>query len=167
MIEGSDAVICVLGHVSGSPNNLMQKSIENIISAMKVNSMFEFLVYEIQEHHVSRLVYLTGTAIDDPEDGKGSFSRTFANGLFKAFAAKIANDHQAAHNYVRSNAEGIQWINTRPPRLTKKPKTGNYKVKSFAPIGLGSSLSYPDLADFMLSCVGNDDWVNKSPVVYS
>ena len=48
---------------------------------------------------------------------------------------------------------GLDWTIVRPPRLTNKPRTGNYRVREGHLPGFGFTISRADVADFMIETV--------------
>lgn len=48
---------------------------------------------------------------------------------------------------------GLDWTIVRPPRLTNKPRTGNYRVREGHLLGFGFTISRADVADFMIETV--------------
>src|SRR5690348_13841633 len=74
VVQGSDAVISVLGQSKDSPRDMQTVAITNIIAAMN-------------KYGVKRLVSLTGAGVDDPRDRP-----KFANHLIK-MALKLMSGH--------------------------------------------------------------------------
>jgi uncharacterized protein YbjT (DUF2867 family) len=48
-------------------------------------------------------------------------------------------------------ASGLDWTIVRPPRLTDKPRRGEYQIAVNRHLAHGSMLSRADVADYMLT----------------
>ena len=56
---------------------------------------------------------------------------------------------------------GLDWTMVRPPRLTDKPRTGEYRVKEGHLPRFGFTISRADVADFMIKAGENHTSVGK------
>jgi putative NADH-flavin reductase len=56
---------------------------------------------------------------------------------------------------------GLDWTIARPPKLTPKPYTGRYRVREGHLPPFGFSISYADVADFMIKAVQNRSLIGK------
>jgi len=56
---------------------------------------------------------------------------------------------------------GLDWTIARPPKLTPKPYTGKYRVREGHLPAFGFSISYADVADFMIKAVQNRSLIGK------
>src|SRR5882762_2289948 len=56
---------------------------------------------------------------------------------------------------------GLDWTIARPPKLTPKPYTGRYRVREGHLPPFGFSMSYADVADFMIKAVQNRSLIGK------
>jgi putative NADH-flavin reductase len=56
---------------------------------------------------------------------------------------------------------GLDWTIARPPKLTPKPYTGKYRVREGHLPAFGFSISYADVADFMIKAVQNRSLMGK------
>ena len=56
---------------------------------------------------------------------------------------------------------GLDWTIARPPKLTPKPFTGKYRVREGHLPAFGFSISYADVADFMIKAVQNRSLIGK------
>jgi putative NADH-flavin reductase len=56
---------------------------------------------------------------------------------------------------------GLDWTIARPPKLTPKPYTGRYRVREGHLPPFGFSISYADVADFMIKAVENRSLIGK------
>lgn len=56
---------------------------------------------------------------------------------------------------------GLDWTLARPPKLTPKPYTGRYRVRVGHLPAFGFSISYADVADFMIKAIENRSLIGK------
>jgi len=56
---------------------------------------------------------------------------------------------------------GLDWTIARPPKLTPKPYTGKYRVREGHLPAFGFSISYADVADFMIKAVQSRSLIGK------
>jgi len=145
-LAGADAVVSVMGHVSGSPKDLMAQLARHLVPAMK-------------KQGVSRLVTLLGAAVHDPAD-PGSFGSLVMLGMMKLLMRHLLEDAEAHARLVRES--GLEWTIVRPPRLTEGPRKGEYRTGHFG-LGPSAQLSRADLADFMLRQLTDDTFVRQAP----
>lgn len=148
VVAGSDAVISVVGHVGGSPEDLQTRAAENIVAAMK-------------KHGVKRLVSLTGAGVRDPGDRPKLVDKVF--GLALRVLQKAVLEDAARHAEVIKTS-GLDWVIVRGPRLTEGPKKGEYRV-GLVGTNSGTQISRADLAEFLLKQVATDDHLRQMPVV--
>lgn len=149
-VEGTDAVLSVLGQTKGSPPDLVTRATENIIAAMKA-------------HGVERVLTLTGAGVPDPKDKPKVVDRVFTFLLKRISGAVLEDGKQHA---ARLKASGLEWTVVRGPRLTNGPHTGRYRV-GFVGKDSGVQISRADVADFMLKELQNPRFVHQMPVVTS
>ena len=56
---------------------------------------------------------------------------------------------------------GLDWTIVRPPRLTDKPSSGNYRVREGHLPRFGFNIARADVADFMIRTVENRNFIGK------
>jgi putative NADH-flavin reductase len=56
---------------------------------------------------------------------------------------------------------GLEWTIVRPPQLTDKPRTGNYRIREDHLPRFGFKISRADVADFMIRIVENRNSIGK------
>lgn len=148
VVQGSDAVISVLGQSKDSPRDMQTITITNIIAAMN-------------KYGVKRLVSLTGAGVDDPRDRP-----KFVNHLIK-MALKMMSGHvlKDAENHADAiRKSNLDWVIVRGPMLTDGPHTGNYRV-GWVGVNTGSRISRANLADFILKQTTDTTYLGQAPVV--
>lgn len=148
VVQGSDAVISVLGQSKDSPRDMQTVAITNIIAAMN-------------KYGIKRLVSLTGAGVDDPRDRP-----KFANHLIK-LALKMMSGHvlKDAENHAGAiRKSDLDWVIVRGPMLTDGPHTGNYRV-GWVGVNTGARLSRANLADFILKQTTDTTYLRQAPMV--
>lgn len=148
VVQGADAVVNVAGHVKGSPTDLQQRAISEVLTAMA-------------NHGVRRLVTLTGAGVRTDGDEPTPIDRAFRFALEKLQPALLA-DSEA---YVaRVRAGDTDWTVARAPRLTPG-RTGSYRVARHVGKSTGTKLARGDLASFILDELEQGQYVGALPVV--
>ena len=56
---------------------------------------------------------------------------------------------------------GLEWTIVRPPQLTDKPRTGNYRIREDHLPRFGFKIARADVADFMIRIVENRNSIGK------
>ena len=69
--------------------------------------------------------------------------------LGRLFLPRTVTDASGMEDVFRKS--GLDWTIVRPPRLTDKPRTGNYRVREGHLPSFGFTVSRADVADFMLA----------------
>ncbi|MEX2369322.1 MAG: NAD(P)H-binding protein [Candidatus Paceibacterota bacterium] len=149
-VAGVDAVVSVIGHISGSDPRLQTKGITNIITAM-------------QAAGVERLISMTGAGVTDPDDvpqGGGVILTKLINLIDKD---RIADGREHAEVIRRS---GTNWTIVRCPKLTNRPRTGEYQT-GYIKAGLFNTIARADVADFILRCLENREYIHAAPIIVS
>jgi putative NADH-flavin reductase len=140
-VENKDAVISAIGGKMNEPTNLFSAGNMNLLNAMKKAT-------------VNRAFFISASAVEiSPVQ---SFMVRF---ITKYILQKLLGwgyaDQRVMEKIVKES--GINWTIMRPPRLTNKPATGNYRfaINSFLKKCL--SISRADVAGFMISNVNNKE----------
>lgn len=148
-VDGSDAVISVLGHAKGSPDDVLARAAANLVAAMDAGG-------------VERLVVLSSPAVADAADRPGLFYRA-ARVLLGVVMPSVVRDHRAQARLVEES--DLAWTIVRGPLVfTDGPHTGRYHA---GPVTRESRarISRADLADFMLAAATNGRFVRTAPLV--
>ena len=145
-MEGQEAVFCAIGPRSLGKTDLQEKSLRNVVAAM-------------QKHGVKRIVNLSAWGCGD--------SRTKAPFFFRALILPlmlkgIFEDKERGEAHLLSSS--LEFVNVRPGRLLTSPGRGGVR-SSLEPAGLKSSMTYEDLAAFMVRQLTENQWVRRSPLV--
>lgn len=147
-VAGCDAVVCVLGHVKGSPPTLQADGTRNVVDAMRA-------------HRVDRIVSLSGGGLSSPHDRPRLPDRAI-RGLLKATAGHVLADAQRHLGLLE--ASGLKWTVVRAPRLSERPGRGQYRV-GWVGVNASTQISRDDLADFIVTQVDDSRFVGEMPFV--
>ena len=143
-----DAVVSVLGPAKGSPDDLMPKAADAILSGMSA-------------HGVSRLVWMTGAGV--PGDGdKPKLMNHVIKGLLTIISGKVLKQSENAAEAIRES--GLEWTIVRVPMLVDGEASGAYRVGRVG-VGTGAKLIRADGASYILRVLEENKEVGKSPVV--
>jgi putative NADH-flavin reductase len=148
-VESCDVVVSLFGHVKGSPEWLQADGTRNIVDAMKA-------------HGVQKVISLSGGGLPFPEKDQPKFMDKLIRGIMKIAVPKVLND-AIAHHEVLSNS-GLDWIIVRGPRLTNDEPKGTYRV-GWVGVNASTKIARGDLADFVLTQVEDDQFVEQMPFV--
>lgn len=148
VVQGSDAVISVIGHIKGSPKDMQTVAMKNILAAMN-------------KYGVKRLVSLTGAGVAVPQD-KPKLINHVISFLLKLLSGDVLTD--AEHHYEVLQSSPLDWIVVRGPMLTEGPHTGKYRV-GWAGVNTGMRISRADIADFMLKQLTDNTYLRQAPMI--
>ena len=127
------------------PTTVIQDSVRAIIAAM-------------QKSGGRRLLMLSGSIVAD--DGESPYLRYLIKPLARrTFLRHVCADMRAGEAEVR--ASGLDWTIVRPPALTSKPASGNYRTAIDRNLPHGFRVSRADLAACLLALVDDPASVRK------
>jgi putative NADH-flavin reductase len=147
-VDGTDAVVSVIGHAEGAPDDVVTVGTRHILDAMRA-------------HDVRRLVSMTGAAVQSDKD-PSYWGSALAAWLMETMASTMIEDERAHADLIRDSER--DWTIVRAPRLTDGPHTGKYRV-GYLKMGLGARISRADVADFLLRLATSDDHVGEEPMI--
>jgi len=146
-VAGQEAVLCTIGAGAGR-TTLREDAIRNIVQAMDRTG-------------VQRLICQSSLGVGDSRANLGPFTKHVVVGLFlrHAFA-----DHERQEAVIKQSA--LKWTIVRPPHLLDTPRTGVYR-HGFPPTDrdVKGQVSRADVADFMLSQLTDESYVERTPGV--
>lgn len=147
-IEGSEAVVSVLGHVKGSQPLFQTKAVENILEVMKARN-------------IKRIIVLTGSGVEMPKD-KWALGNTLLTFLIKSFAPARFND--GVDQCKRILATDLDYTIVRAPLLTMQKPKGVYKTGHLK-LGFFSHISRYDVAGFICDIIEKKLFVKDAPQI--
>jgi putative NADH-flavin reductase len=80
-------------------------------------------------------------------------SRVLLMPLFRALLKSVYADMAAMEDEMRQS--GLDWTIIRPPRLTSKPRTGDYRTAWDRKVRGSFTIGRADLADAILACLAD------------
>ncbi len=143
VIQGHDAVLSAFGPrvpISKADANLLRQFAVALTSAMPRAGVRRLVVESV--------AFLFKDAIIPP-----------AYLLGRLFFPGVVRDASAMEKVLEKS--GLEWTIARPPKLTPKPYTGKYRVREGHLPPFGFSVSYADVADFMIKVVENRSLIGK------
>lgn len=149
VVEGTDVVVSLFGHVKGSPEWLQTNGTKNIVQAMKAKN-------------VGRIISLSGGGLPFPEKDAPKFADKLIRTIMKIVVPKVLNDAIKHHEVLKNS--GVKWTIVRGPRLTNDAKTGSYRV-GWVGVNASTKICRADLADFILSEVDDEKFNFQMPFV--
>jgi putative NADH-flavin reductase len=149
VVQGSEVVVSLFGHVKGSPEWLQTNGTKNILAAM-------------QRYQVERIISLSGGGLPFPEKDKPAFIDHLIRTIMKIAVPKVLNDAIAHAEELRKS--GRKWVIVRGPRLTNDPRLGSYRV-GWVGVNASTKISRYDLAEFILTQVEDEQYNYQMPFV--
>jgi len=131
-MAGQDAVISTIGISKDAPTTVYSDGIANIMRAMQANG-------------VQRLMCISASGLDPGPLYQKVIAKLF---LWRAFKYSYT-DLVRMEAEVNANSS-LNWTIVRPPRLTDKERTGQYKIAVNKHLPNGLMLSRADTADYLL-----------------
>lgn len=146
VMKGQDAVISALGNKEYAiwhKNTNISEGLENILLTMK-------------KQQVKRLIFVSSFGVSKhifwPE-------KLFIKLVLKNIFADIPRQESLIEK------SGLNWTIVRPARLADGKFTGQYKAGETLFIWPWSYISRNDVADFVVSCLENKQWISKKVIV--
>lgn len=150
-LQGTQAVVSLIGHVNGSPADLQTIAIRLVIECMN-------------ERKITRLISLTGGGVrNEQTDQPGLVDKliVFSMKHLAGTATRDALLDGMAHAAIIRQS-GLQWTIVRGPMLTDDPAKGHYKVGAVGTVN-GFKLTREDLANFILDALTNGKYIGAMP----
>lgn len=144
-IRGTDGVCCVFGPRPPFADAFCATFTQRIVDAMRAEG-------------VRRIVCLTGAMIGAMPPNASFAMRTMA-ALFRRRLPQIAADRAKQETVVM--ASGLDWTLVKPPRLTDGPRTMTIRAGPSLPIGMLSTISRRDLAEFIFRAAAHGRFVGQ------
>ena len=143
VIQGHDAVVSGFG-----PRVPVSKTDANLLQRFAVALTRAMLRAEVRRVVVESVAFLFKDSIIPPAYLLGRM----------LFPGVVAGSSAMEDMFASS---GLDWTIVRPPQLTDKPYTGNYRVREGHLPRFGFKISRADVADFMIKAVENPSSIRK------
>jgi putative NADH-flavin reductase len=156
-VDGADAVLSGLGPRSKAEYGVVTRGTRAITGAMQATGARRIVV--VSAAPVGTVA--TSGRPDPPkhDPGDGFFMRHLFSPMVKAaFAGNYADLAQMEEDLAGS---GLDWTVVRPPRLTGKPLTGNYRTAYGQNVRRGVFISRADVAHLMLAVLDEPETVKQ------
>ena len=145
-VSGADAVLSGLGARSKADSGVATRGTQAIINAMKATGVRRIVV-------VSAAPIGTMPSPGNPhpprhDPGDGFMMRHVLNPMVKKVLREHYTDLATMEEALRESE--LDWTIVRPPRLTDKPLTGNYRTAVGRNLRGGTTISRADVAHLML-----------------
>lgn len=147
-IEGADVVLSALGARSLKREDVLERAIPIIVSAM-------------QQTGVRRIIALgSAGALPTSLDKQPAWRRWIVQNIMYNTLLKwpVASQISQWNSLSHSN---LDWTMVMPPMLTNSPAHGIYRIDSDALPPNGSRISRADVADFMMQQIDNSQWIKR------
>lgn len=160
-VDGADAVLSGLGPRTKTEVGIVSEGTQVIVDAMKAAD-------------VRRLVVVSGAGVStvptpgrpNPpkrEPGAGFLNRYVFTPLARRLLGQHYTDVALMEDCLRDS--GLDWTAVRPPLLTDKPLTGNYRTAYGHNVPRGFRLSRADAAQFMLRVIDQPGTIDQAIAV--
>jgi len=138
-LDDKQVVISAIGNKMGKPTTLYSDGNRNLLNAMK-------------KKNVKRAFFISAAAIEI-SPAQSFFVRLLTKYVVQKLFGNGYADQRIMEKLIKES--DINWTIMRPPRLTDKPVTGNYRyaINSFLKKCL--TISRGDVAQFMISNINN------------
>jgi nucleoside-diphosphate-sugar epimerase len=145
-MPGHDAVICALGTPATTKTTVRSDGTRNILRAMK-------------ESGVRRLIAISSMGIGD---SKPMLPFLYEYILVPLLLRQGFAEHELQEDCIRTS--GTQWTIVRPGALTNGARVGKYQHGTrIDTTGLRSKVSRADVADFVMTQIGERSYVHATP----
>jgi len=156
-VAGADAVLSGLGPHSNADAGIAAPGTQSIVAAMQATGVRRIVV--VSAAPVSTVASPGNPNPPKHDPGDGFFMRHLFSRIAAARFGKVYDDLAAMEDILRDS--GLDWTVVRPPQLTDKPPTGNYRTAYGQNLRRGLSVPRADVARFMLYALGQPETIGK------
>jgi putative NADH-flavin reductase len=148
VVEDVDAVCCVVGPHAPYVDVFCAEAARTILAAMEATGR-------------RRLLCVTGAMIGAVPTRSRPMS--WLHAWFRWRRPAVARDREEQEAAIADS--GLEWTIVKPPRLTDAPPGGEIVAGPDLPVGLRSSVSRADLANFLLDEIAEPRFVRQRVIV--
>jgi nucleoside-diphosphate-sugar epimerase len=145
-VDGSDAVISGVGPRGRKDGPVASGSTRSILAAMSA-------------HGVRRFVAVSAAPLGPVPEDESFLNRRLLLPFINAFAADVYADLRVMEAEIVSSA--TDWTIVRPPKLTNKSLSGNYRTVISGIVSHGYTISRADVAHLMLAALDDPTTINQ------
>jgi putative NADH-flavin reductase len=152
-VQGADVVFSALGARSLKKEDVLERAVPLIISAMQETAS--------QPRSLRRIIVLGAAgALPAALDKQPAWRRwVFQNVVYNTILKwPIASQISQWQNLSRSD---LDWTMVMPPMLTNTPGHGSFRIDGEALPRNGSRISREDVADFLMQQIDSPQWIRK------
>jgi putative NADH-flavin reductase len=157
-IGGADAVLSGLGPHSNADAGIASKGTRAIVAAMKATSVRRIVA--VSAAPVATVATPSRPSPPRHDPGDGFFMRHLFSRVASAMFSKVYADLAQMEDILSQS--DTDWTVVRPPQLTGKPFTGNYRTAYGQNIRGGWSVPRADVAHLMLSALAEPGTIRQS-----
>lgn len=156
-VTGADAVLSGLGQRLKTDAGIAAQGTRAIIQAMKATGVRRIVVVSAAPIGTVPSPGRPNPPRHDP--GDGIFMRNLLSPIIKTMLKNLYADLAVMEDIVRDS--GLDWTIVRPPRLTDKPMTGNYRTAYGQNLRGGVVISRADVAHLMLRALEQPETIKQ------
>jgi uncharacterized protein YbjT (DUF2867 family) len=146
-LVGSDAALSGVGPRSRKDVTVASTATRGILAALKSAGVPHF-------------VAVSAAPVGPIPDGEGFLNRYLLMPFIKTLLKDIYADVALMEREIM--ASGLEWTIVRPPRLTDKPLTGDYRVALAGNVPNGRTIGRADVAHLMLASLTDTTMANRA-----
>jgi putative NADH-flavin reductase len=147
-VEGADVVLSALGARSLKREDVLERAVPLIVSAM-------------QQTGVRRIIVLgSAGALPDSLDKQPAWRRWIVQNIAYKTLLKWPVASQISQ-YATLSTSNLDWTMVMPPMLSNARARGTYRIDGEALPRNGNRVSRADVADFMMQQIDNPQWIRK------
>ncbi len=147
-VEGADVVLSALGARSLKREDVLERAVPLIVSAM-------------QQTGVRRIIVLgSAGALPDSLDKQPAWRRWIVQNIAYKTLLKWPVASQISQ-YATLSTSNLDWTMVMPPMLSNARAPGTYRIDGEALPRNGNRVSREDVADFMMQQIDNPQWIRK------
>jgi putative NADH-flavin reductase len=147
-VEGADVVLSALGARSLKREDVLERAVPLIVSAM-------------QQTGVRRIIVLgSAGALPDSLDKQPAWRRWIVQNIVYKTLLKWPVASQVSQ-YATLSTSNLDWTMVMPPMLSNARARGTYRIDGEALPRNGNRVSREDVADFMMQQIDNPQWIRK------
>jgi putative NADH-flavin reductase len=156
-VAGTDAVLSGLGPASNSSAGIATRGTRAIAAAMHATGVKRLVV--ISAAPVGTVPSPGRPAPPKHDPGDGFFMRNLGARFARAAFGKVYADLAAMEDLLRDS--DLDWTVIRPPYLTSKPLTMQYRTSTGQNVRGGWSVPRADVAHLMLAVLGRPETIRQ------
>jgi len=147
-VEGADVVLSALGARSLKREDVLERAVPLIVSAM-------------QQTGVRRIIVLgSAGALPDSLEKQPAWRRWIVQNIAYKTLLKWPVASQISQ-YATLSASNLDWTMVMPPMLTNSHGRGSYRIDGDALPRNGARIARADVAEFMMQQLTGSEWLRK------